>query len=186
MSKSSESVKNWRKKAKEIILVCMGEKCQICNYNNCSAALELHHIDPNEKELSLSSIMTSCKSWNFIYSEIEKCILLCSNCHREVHYNNKKLPIEFKKFDKELANSLRSKNSLAVQRTEENIIKKEYKFKKSKERKEEKLLSIEDRKKLIIDSNIDLTKWGKNVKVGELLGITPQKAAIWLKRHNMI
>jgi hypothetical protein len=186
MSKASEGVKNWRKKAKEIILVCMGEKCQVCGYNKCNAALELHHLDPTEKEISLSVIMTSCKSWDFIYSEIEKCILLCSNCHREVHYSDLILPKEFKRFDKNLADSLRSKTSLACQRTDDNKKKKEYNFRKLSERKEMRLLSVEDRKQLIMNSDIDLTQWGRNVKVGELLGITPQKAGVWLKKHNMI
>jgi hypothetical protein len=59
-----------------------GGKCQICNYNRCTWALQFHHLDPNEKELSLSG---KCMRWDKAKLELDKCILLCSNCHAEIH-----------------------------------------------------------------------------------------------------
>jgi hypothetical protein len=60
-----------------------GGCCQICSYNKCNAALDFHHINPNEKELKFDKI----SSWAFERArpELDKCVLLCSNCHREVH-----------------------------------------------------------------------------------------------------
>lgn len=59
-----------------------GGKCQICEYNHSAAALEFHHRDPNEKDFSFGSVN---RSFNSIKKELDKCDLLCSNCHRETH-----------------------------------------------------------------------------------------------------
>lgn len=61
----------------------MGGKCQICGYDKCYQALEFHHINPEEKEFTIS--YNQNKSWKTMSKEIKKCTLLCSNCHRELH-----------------------------------------------------------------------------------------------------
>ena len=61
-----------------------GGKCEKCGYDKCIAALDFHHLDPNEKDPSWASMKT--RSFESIQEEIDKCILLCSNCHREEHY----------------------------------------------------------------------------------------------------
>lgn len=63
----------------------MGECCQICGYNKCENALELHHIDPTEKDFTFGKIIANPAKWSTIVKELKKCILLCANCHREVH-----------------------------------------------------------------------------------------------------
>ena len=112
MSKSSEYVKQWRKKVKEIILTCMGGECQNCGYHRCPTALEMHHVDPESKDFSFSYILASCRSWKVIYEEMSKCILLCVICHREFHAGLIELPETYTRFDPTLADSLRSKASL--------------------------------------------------------------------------
>lgn len=59
-----------------------GGKCEICKYDKCLAAFDFHHTDPLFKDFNISSKMTS---WSTIKREIDKCVLLCSRCHREVH-----------------------------------------------------------------------------------------------------
>ena len=54
--------------------------CSICFYNTCYAALEFHHINPKEKDKTMKQL-----SKDKILEEIKKCILVCSNCHREIH-----------------------------------------------------------------------------------------------------
>jgi hypothetical protein len=80
----SKSVVDWRKRTKAKLVEYKGGKCQnlVCGYNNCDAALEFHHIDPKEKDFSISA-----KSYSFerLKQEVDKCIMLCSNCHTEVH-----------------------------------------------------------------------------------------------------
>lgn len=86
MKQNSQKVKNWRQRTKEKILNLKGNKCSICGYNKCNDALAFHHL--NDKEFSLSFALRNCKSWNNILQEIDKCILVCLNCHAELHYNS--------------------------------------------------------------------------------------------------
>lgn len=61
-----------------------GSKCEKCGYDKCPNALEFHHINDN-KEFNISN----CKLTKFderITQELNKCILLCANCHREIHW----------------------------------------------------------------------------------------------------
>lgn len=62
-----------------------GMTCTICGYDRCSAALEFHHIDPNAKEYSPSNLINDATPLKTVFAELEKCVLLCANCHREVH-----------------------------------------------------------------------------------------------------
>jgi len=57
----------------------MGGSCKVCGYNKCLWALHFHHLNPWEKEFNISEKST----WKDIQPELEKCILLCSNCHME-------------------------------------------------------------------------------------------------------
>lgn len=75
-------LKSFRTKIKYESVQYKGGKCAICNYNKCIKALEFHHLDPTQKDFSISSIS---KSFESIKKELDKCILLCANCHREVH-----------------------------------------------------------------------------------------------------
>lgn len=99
MSKRSQDVINWRKRTKKKIIEAMGGGCQICSYNKCPEALELHHLNPEEKEFSFSSMRSSPKKLEIIKEEIKKCILLCSNCHREVHAGLTNIPENYAKYD---------------------------------------------------------------------------------------
>jgi len=82
------SVMSWRKRAKIKLVEYKGGKCKKCGYNKCVDALEFHHLDPNEKDFTIAG-----KSYSFerLKSEADKCIMVCSNCHKEIHYelNNK-------------------------------------------------------------------------------------------------
>jgi hypothetical protein len=66
-----------------------GGKCSNCTYNKYIGALEFHHLDPAQKDLTLSN--HKCASFDTIKPELDKCILLCSNCHREEHYRLRNL-----------------------------------------------------------------------------------------------
>ena len=61
-----------------------GGSCVICGYSKCNSALEFHHLDPKEKDFSLGEMKQS-KWTDEIKKELDKCILVCSNCHREIH-----------------------------------------------------------------------------------------------------
>ena len=80
---SYENVKNFRARLKERATYVLGNKCQICGYDKCIQALDFHHVNPEEKEFDFKD--NTNRSWQTTRNEIQKCILLCANCHREVH-----------------------------------------------------------------------------------------------------
>jgi DNA-directed RNA polymerase subunit M/transcription elongation factor TFIIS len=57
--------------------------CYLCGYNKCHHSLHFHHIDPKTKLFNLGDQIRSV-SYEKIQQEINKCVLLCSNCHYEV------------------------------------------------------------------------------------------------------
>jgi len=59
--------------------------CAVCGYNEYHGALEFHHINPKTKSFQLSGIRLAQHGWCKIIREMDKCVLLCSNCHKEVH-----------------------------------------------------------------------------------------------------
>jgi len=62
-----------------------GGKCQVCGYNKNFAALCFHHINPDTKEISLDIRKFSNCNLDDLTLELEKCQLLCQNCHTEHH-----------------------------------------------------------------------------------------------------
>lgn len=81
----NERVKQRWTERKEKAVEHMGGKCQDCGYNKCIAALEFHHLDPSSKEANWNKIRLW--EWSKVESELDKCVLLCSNCHRERHHS---------------------------------------------------------------------------------------------------
>ena len=61
-----------------------GGKCIKCGYNKCLKALEFHHLDPRQKDFTISNDRFKIAD---AVAESKKCILLCSNCHKELHDN---------------------------------------------------------------------------------------------------
>lgn len=84
-NRNYKRVKNRRNRIKEELVKYKGGKCEICGYDKCINALEFHHLDPNEKDFTIGQYSTL--SFDKIKNEVDKCILVCSNCHREIHYN---------------------------------------------------------------------------------------------------
>lgn len=60
-----------------------GGKCQLCGYNKCQRALTFHHLDPSQKSFEINERQAT-KSWANLKAELDKCVLLCFNCHMEV------------------------------------------------------------------------------------------------------
>ena len=73
-----------RKKVRSMALEMAGGKCRLCGYHQCPDALEFHHRDSDKKDFSVSN-RGYTRSWSRVKTEISKCLLLCANCHREVH-----------------------------------------------------------------------------------------------------
>lgn len=60
-------------------------KCQACGYDSCKRAIDCHHLNEEDKDFEPAKLRSSFISLDKMRKELEKCVLLCSNCHREVH-----------------------------------------------------------------------------------------------------
>lgn len=102
MSVGSEAVKRWRRNAKRRLIRAFGHKCGICGYNKCDEVMEFHHLDPSKKETHWGQIRGSIQSWDKIVIEMRKCVMVCSNCHKEVHAGAATVPSDIVRLNEDL------------------------------------------------------------------------------------
>lgn len=78
----SEAVVDWRKRTKVKLVEYKGGCCCRCGYNKSMNVLQFHHLDPAKKDFTIGG-----KSWSYerLKEEVDKCILVCANCHIEIH-----------------------------------------------------------------------------------------------------
>jgi 5-methylcytosine-specific restriction endonuclease McrA len=81
---TNEQTMERQRQLKSLAIEYKGGSCTICGYNKCNSALEFHHLNPKEKDFTLGH-MKQKKFDDKIKKELDKCILLCANCHREIH-----------------------------------------------------------------------------------------------------
>ena len=67
------------------LIEAKGGKCEICGYDKNIAALDFHHVNPENKCFELDARRLSNTSMEKLLEEADKCILICANCHRELH-----------------------------------------------------------------------------------------------------
>jgi hypothetical protein len=79
----SKRVLEYQRKNKERAVAHLGDKCTICGYCRCLRSLQFHHLDPKEKEFTFGN--KKWLRWEKMLEELNKCILLCANCHGEIH-----------------------------------------------------------------------------------------------------
>ena len=94
LNMASEEVMRCQRRKKIHAVNAFGGQCQICGYKKCIDALEFHHIDESTKKAKPSHVIMRW-SWERAKEELDKCMLVCANCHREIHA---------KEFDFELQN----------------------------------------------------------------------------------
>jgi hypothetical protein len=75
MIRNREFVRNYKK----------DKKCEICSYNKYPEILDFHHEDRKTKTATVCTLMKTLKRIDIIKKEIDKCTLICPNCHRELH-----------------------------------------------------------------------------------------------------
>lgn len=85
---AADALRYKKRALKHKLIILKGGKCVKCGYDKCEGALQFHHRDPAEKEFTLSKINLNDTNFSFekILIEVEKCDLLCANCHAEEHY----------------------------------------------------------------------------------------------------
>jgi hypothetical protein len=80
---ASQSVTNSRLKKKSKLVAAMGGSCTRCGYDKCERALDFHHLQPELKSFGIARRLDL--SFAALLAEAKKCILVCANCHMEVH-----------------------------------------------------------------------------------------------------
>lgn len=86
----SQYVANQYLERKQLVNKIKSEKgCAKCGEKR-SYVLDFHHLDPNEKDYNVARITSNSTKIETIKKEIEKCVVLCANCHREFHYLEEK------------------------------------------------------------------------------------------------
>jgi len=100
---TSEYIKNWfknnpkkvkqysintRLKNTEIMKQLKINGCSICGYNKCYKALDFHHVNPKTKKFNITVTSLNSMGLEKILKEINKCILVCSNCHDEIEWGD--------------------------------------------------------------------------------------------------
>lgn len=86
---AKEAIKFKKRRLKHLLVLYKDGKCENCGYDSCEGALQFHHKNPAEKEFSVSQVNLNDTSFSIdkVFLEIDKCSLLCANCHAELHYN---------------------------------------------------------------------------------------------------
>ena len=80
------AVSEFRRNCKLKLIEYKGGKCSVCGYNKqIPGAYDFHHLDPNEKDFGIGEGRT--RSFESLKAEVDKCILVCRNCHAEIHHN---------------------------------------------------------------------------------------------------
>lgn len=86
-----------RYRTKMAAVKLLGGSCTKCGYNKNISAFEFHHLDPSQKDFNIGNAAN--KSWEVIKKEIQKCVLLCANCHKIEHSDFTKLKDQIVKYN---------------------------------------------------------------------------------------
>lgn len=70
---------------KALVAGVRSKGCSICGYNKCQEALDFHHLDSSIKDIGIKDAVRQ-KGTEKLKEEIAKCIVVCANCHREIHH----------------------------------------------------------------------------------------------------
>lgn len=79
-----EYYQNKRYQIKKEMVEYKGGECVMCGYNKSLRALQFHHLNPKEKDFNIGGVTTLNE---IVKKELDKCILVCANCHSEIHDN---------------------------------------------------------------------------------------------------
>lgn len=183
-----DAVSRKRKKLKKDLVEYKGGKCEKCGYDQCVAAMDFHHKDPKEKDFGLSS-NGNTQSWEKLTKEADKCLLLCANCHRELHeelngYKDTRTDIRkqtYKKIKKESAPSRkqRVKKYNTCKTCNTNTYNKYYCSDKCCKLAKRKIDRPEKEKLIKL---LQINNWTQTAKI---FGVSDNAVRKWAKQYNI-
>lgn len=97
--------KKLRAERKQMLVNAFGGKCCICGYNRSLRALEFHHVFKKTFD-----IFGKIRKLDEVIEESKKCILVCSNCHKEIHDNIIKVSISMQNINEDIVNEYKNRN----------------------------------------------------------------------------
>lgn len=172
---NSEYVMKSQRRKKIYAIEQFGGKCQICGYNKCINALEFHHIDKEEKEEPPSYIIMRW-SWERVKKELEKCILVCANCHREIHYDeNRNISLDtyiMPWVEKECKVCKKTFSTKRIENQYCSNVCRGYDDRKTKWPTKEELQNL-----------IVSTSW---VQIGKMFNVSDNAVRKWARKYNLI
>lgn len=74
-----------RERIKKLGIELLGGSCVVCGYDKYIGALEFHHVNPAEKGAGTKQRNIAGFPIKRLTEELKKCVLVCANCHREIH-----------------------------------------------------------------------------------------------------
>lgn len=171
----------------------MGGKCCKCGYDKVVSAFDFHHEDNNSKEFLLSSLFKKGAYWDEIEKELKKCILLCANCHRELHYG---IPVSGYKFRFDIDKYFKVRRRKRVGGIQKNpiicqnpVCKKEF-YNHVKRKFCSLECSSEAHRKVIHRPSKeylkDLIDRCSFVVIGKKFGVSDNSIRNWAKQYNLI
>lgn len=116
---SVSATTEYRKRRKLNLIKVSGSQCNLCGYHKSINALEFHHIDASQKNYGIAAKGT-CHDLESDLAEIKKCILVCANCHREIHdgnYTTEEL-WQLQQYSEEIANEVRQEKINNMSKTQ--------------------------------------------------------------------
>lgn len=168
-----------RQKRKEDLVYLHNGKCGICGYNKTITALEFHHINSEEKEYGLSNGNT--RAWLKDVEESKKCILLCANCHREVHAGLINFPL-ITTFNQERFEELQLQKEPKIYRCEKcgKFISKGARFCVDCAHESKRIAERPSREQLK-----ELIRTKSFLEIGRLYGVSDNAIRKWCKTENL-
>ena len=157
-------VVRWRRRVKALLVAGFGGQCGICGYSKSHRALTFHHLDPTTKLFSVAGNGIP-RAWKRLIDEAKKCVMLCNNCHAEVHDGVTAIPGDIRRFADNGSRLPMRRRRVARKRSPEN-------FKPKRERPRGKALK-------------ELVRASSRVAVAAKFGVSETAVRKWIKTDSL-
>lgn len=159
----------------------MGGCCSKCGYNKNLSALQFHHLDSAKKEFNLDARTIGNSSDKKLEKELEKCIVLCANCHAEHHYpENEIAKVSAFVRNSPFINKIKNSDSFCKS-CKKKVWNKKTLLCKSCTAKTKRKIPIPQKEELLL--LLEMHK--SSNKIGKVFGLSHRPVEKWFSYHNL-